>query len=121
VDASRYNPTLLDHYRNPRNVGDLPEATARVEVTNPVCGDILKLAVRIEDGHITEARFRTQGCPTAIACSSLLTELLLGKTALEIAGITAADISSALGGLPPATSHGSQLAEDAVDALVDLL
>lgn len=121
MGSSRYGPAVLDHYQNPRNVGDLPDATARVEVSNPVCGDVLKLAVRIEDGRIAAARFRTQGCPTAIACSSLLTELLIGKTPGEIAAITAVQISSALGGLPPATNHGSQLAEDAVDALVDQL
>jgi nitrogen fixation protein NifU and related proteins len=121
MDGSRYSPAVLDHYQNPRNVGDLPDASARVEVSNPVCGDILKLAVRVENGRIAAARFRAQGCPTAIACSSLLTELLVGKTVKEIAGITAAQISSALGGLPPATNHGSQLAEDAVDALVDKL
>jgi NifU-like protein involved in Fe-S cluster formation len=116
-----YTAAVLDHSRNPRNSGDLPGATATVEVSNPVCGDELSLAVRVEAGRIAEARFRARGCPTAIACSSLLTELLLGKTPAEIRSITAAQISDALGGLPPATRHGSQLAEDALDALLDRL
>ena len=116
-----YSPAVQDHYKHPRNQGELPEATARVEVTNPVCGDTLELAVRLENGRITTARFRTRGCPPAIACSSLLTELLLGKTLPEIREITAEQISQALGGLPPATRHASQLAEDSLDALLDKL
>lgn len=116
-----YSPEVLDHYKNPRNVGDLTDATVKVEVSNPVCGDTLKLAVRVEDGRIAEVRFRTRGCPPAIASSSLLTEMLLGKTIAEIRDITAQHISDGLGGLPPATHHASQLAEDAVDVLVDRL
>jgi nitrogen fixation protein NifU and related proteins len=114
-----FTEAVLDHFRNPRNAGELPGATARVEVTNPVCGDILELAVRIEAGRIVAARFRTRGCVTAIASSSLLTELLLGKTIAEAREITAEDISRALGGLPPATAHGSQLARDAIEALAN--
>jgi nitrogen fixation protein NifU and related proteins len=116
-----YSPAVRDHYQNPRNQGELPDATVRVEVMNPACGDMMELAVRIEDGRIAAARFRTRGCATSIACSSLLTEMLLGKTLEEIRQITAEQISQALGGLPPATRHGSQLAEDALDALIDRL
>jgi nitrogen fixation protein NifU and related proteins len=116
-----YSPELQDHYKRPRNQGELPDATARVEVTNPVCGDTLDLAVRVEDGRIAAARFRTRGCPPAIACSSLLTEMLTGKTLSEVEEITAEQISEALGGLPPATKHASQLAEDSLDALLDKL
>lgn len=116
-----YTPELQDHYQRPRNQGELPDATARVEVTNPVCGDTLELAVRLDGGRITAARFRTRGCPPAIACSSLLTEILLGKSMGEIREITAEQISEALGGLPPATKHASQLAEDSIDALLDKL
>jgi nitrogen fixation protein NifU and related proteins len=114
-----FSEAVLDHFRNPRNAGELPDATARVQVTNPVCGDILELAVRIEAGRIVAARFRTRGCVTAIASNSLLTELLLGKTAAEAREITAEEISRALGGLPPATLHGSQLARDAIEAVVN--
>ena len=113
-----YSAAVLDHFKNPRNAGELPGATAVVEVSNPACGDILQLAARLENGRISEARFKTRGCVTSIACSSLLTELLAGKTPDEAAQITAEQISDALGGLPSATFHGSQLARDAVEALL---
>ena len=116
-----YSAAVLDHATRPRNVGELSDATASVDVSNPVCGDELHLAVRTEAGRIVAARFRARGCTAAVACSSYLTELLLGKTTQEIRKITAEEIASALGGLPPATRHGSQLAEDAVDALVEAL
>jgi nitrogen fixation NifU-like protein len=116
-----YSPEVQDHYKRPRNQGELPDATARVQVTNPVCGDTLELAVRLDGGRITAAKFRTRGCPPAIACSSLLTEMLLGKNLAEVREITAEQISQALGGLPPATKHASQLAEDSLDALLDKL
>jgi nitrogen fixation NifU-like protein len=110
---------VLDHSEHPRNVGDLPEATNTVNVSNPVCGDELRLAVRIENGRITAARFRTRGCKAAVASASLLTEIIVGKSIEEIRGITAEQISQALGGLPAATRHGSQLAEDALDEILE--
>ena len=113
-----YSEAVLDHFQNPRNAGALDAATATVSVENPVCGDILELSVRIEAGRIAEARFRTRGCVTALACSSLLTELLRGKTPAEVTAITSEQISEALGGLPPATLHGAQLARDGVQALL---
>jgi len=113
-----YSAAVLDHFQNPRNAGTLDTATVTVSVENPVCGDILELSARIEAGRIAEARFRTRGCVTALACSSLLTELLRGKTPAEARGVTAEQISEALGGLPPATLHGAQLARDAVQALL---
>jgi nitrogen fixation NifU-like protein len=113
-----YSAAVLDHFQNPRNGGTLEAPTATVSVENPVCGDILELSVRVETGRITEARFRTRGCVTALACSSLLTELLRGKTSAEARAITAEQISEALGGLPQATLHGAQLARDAVQALL---
>jgi len=113
-----YSEAVLDHFQNPRNAGALDAATATVSVENPVCGDILELSVRIEAGRIAEARFRTRGCVTALACSSFLTELLRGKTPAEVTAITSEQISQALGGLPPATLHGAQLARDAVQALL---
>jgi len=113
-----FSETLLDHFRNPRNSGDLPGATATVEVTNPVCGDVLRLAVRLEKGRIATARFRAQGCVASIAASSVLTELLTGKSSTEALGITPNHISEALGGLPPATFHAAQLCADAVAALL---
>jgi len=116
-----YSAAVLDHFKNPRNAGELPNASATVEVTNPVCGDIMQLAVRLEGDRMADVRFKTRGCVTAIACGSLLTEMLHGKTLAEVRGITAAQISDALGGLPPATAHGSQLARDAVEALLAAL
>ena len=113
-----YSEAVLDHFQNPRNAGALDAATATVSVENPVCGDILELSVRIEAGRIAEARFRTRGCVTALACSSLLTELLRGKTPAEVTAITSEQISQALGGLPPATLHGAQLTRDAVQELL---
>ncbi len=116
-----YSAAVLDHFKNPRNAGELENATATVEVSNPVCGDIMRLAARVADGRIEDVRFKTRGCVTAIACSSLLTELIRGKTIEQVRRITSAQISDALGGLPPATSHGSQLACDALEALLAAL
>jgi nitrogen fixation protein NifU and related proteins len=113
-----FNDTILGHFRNPHNAGDLFDATASVEVTNPVCGDVLRLAVRIENGRIAAARFKTQGCVAAIASSSVLTDMLLGKSAAETREITPQQVSRELGGLPPATFHAAQLCADAVAALV---
>ena len=112
-----YSEAVLDHFQNPRNVGTLDTATATISVENPVCGDILELSARMEAGRIVEARFRTRGCVTAMACSSLLTELLRGKSPAEVRAITSEQLSEALGGLPPITFHAAQLARDAAQAL----
>jgi len=116
-----YSAVVLEHCEHPRNAGDLPDATNTVNVTNPVCGDDLRLAVRIENGRIAAARFRTRGCKAAVASASLLTELIIGKTIEEIRSITAEQISLARGGLPAATRHGSQLAEEALDESLEQL
>ena len=115
---SLYPEAVLDHFRNPRNSGELSAATAEVETTNPVCGDTLRLFAIVEDGKMREVRFLCKGCTTAIACASWLTERLRGRTSKEAESITVAEISSALGGLPPATSHGARLAVDALKALL---
>ena len=111
---------VLDHFRSPRNAGKLPHATASVDVTNPVCGDILYLAVRLEteSNRIAEARFLCQGCTTAIACASLLTVELKNKTISEAAHINAEYLSKQLGGFPPATRHATELAADALTQLL---
>lgn len=118
-----YTDAVLSHFRNPHNAGDLLDATATVEVTNPVCGDVLRLAVRLSDAEIAEARidearFKAQGCVAAIASSSVLTDLLVGKSLDEAHAVTPQQISDALGGLPPATFHAAQLCCDAVTALL---
>jgi nitrogen fixation NifU-like protein len=113
-----FSEAVLDHFRNPRNAGELPDATATVEVSNPVCGDVLRLSARVVDGRVADARFLCRGCTTSIACASVLTEELRGRTPVEARAITAESLSRALGGLPTATYHGAQLAADAVTALV---
>ncbi len=115
-----FSEAVLDHFRNPRNAGELSDATT-IEVTNPVCGDILKLSARVENGRITEARFLCRGCTTAIACASLLTEQLRGRTLAEARSITAESLSSALGSLPQATFHGAQLGAEAAAVLLQKL
>jgi nitrogen fixation NifU-like protein len=111
---------VLDHFQSPRNSGKLTNATASVDVTNPVCGDILYLAARleVENNRIAETRFLCQGCTTAIACASLLTVELKNKTITEAAHIDAEYLSTQLGGLPPATQHAAQLAADALSQLL---
>jgi nitrogen fixation NifU-like protein len=113
-----YSPQVLDHFQNPRNAGDLANATATVQVENPVCGDVMRLAARIAEGRLAEVRFKTSGCVTAIACGSLLTTWMKGREFRELNEITYPKISEALGGLPPATVHGAQLAVDALRALL---
>jgi nitrogen fixation NifU-like protein len=116
-----FSDAVLDHFRNPRNAGELPGATAAVEVANPVCGDILKLFARFENGRIAEVRFLCRGCTTSIACASLLTEQLKLRSLSEVRSITSDSLSETLGGLPPATFHGAQLAADALAALLEEL
>jgi nitrogen fixation NifU-like protein len=116
-----FSDAVLDHFRNPRNAGELSGATAAVEVANPVCGDILKLFARFENGRIAEVRFLCRGCTTSIACASLLTEQLKLRSLSEVRSITPESISEILGGLPPATFHGAQLAADALAALLKKL
>jgi nitrogen fixation NifU-like protein len=116
--ATMFSEAVLEHFRNPRNAGELADATATVEVNNPVCGDILKLAVRIVGGRIEEVRFLCRGCTTSIACASILTEKLHHRVLGEARDITAESLSEALGGLPPATFHGAHLAADALSALL---
>jgi len=116
-----FNPAVLDHFEHPRNAGTLADATAQVEVTNPVCGDILQLAARVENGSFAEVRFLCRGCTTSIACASLLTEKLQHKSIDEARHATAEALSEELGTLPPAAFHGAQLAIDALTALLRLV
>lgn len=113
--ARMYSEQVLEHFRNPRNAGRLENATAVVTATNPVCGDVLELAVRVEEGRIAEARFLCRGCTTAIASGSWVAEMLVGRTAVEARALTAGKISEGLGELPAATFHGAQLAAEAVE------
>jgi nitrogen fixation protein NifU and related proteins len=113
-----YSARLLDHFQNPRNVGELPPPAVTVEVSNPVCGDILRLSVEFRDGRVAQARYKTRGCTASIAAGSALTVLLAGKTPLEIAALRPADVENAVGGLSPESKHAAVLAVDAVRALL---
>jgi len=113
-----FSEAVLEHFRNPRNSGVLPNADMSAEVANPVCGDVLQLSIRIESGRIVEARFLCRGCTTAIACASYLTVELTNRTLAEARDITPESLSAALDGLPAATFHGAQLAVDALHAIL---
>jgi len=111
-----YSAEVLDHFEHPRHSGDLPDASVTVRVENPACGDIMQFALKVEDGTITAARFRTRGCVASIACGSVLTELVHGKTIAEAQAIDGKQILDAVGGLPRASMHARHLAMDALAA-----
>ena len=111
------SPQLIDHFRNPRNVGDLPAPAVTVQVENPVCGDILRLSVLLEDGTVKEARYKVRGCTASIAAGSALTELIAGKDAASLKTITRVEVEQAVGGLSNESKHAAQLCEDAVRKL----
>jgi nitrogen fixation protein NifU and related proteins len=113
-----YSEALLDHFRNPRNVGELPPPAITVETSNPACGDILRLSARFESGRVAEVGYKVRGCTASIASGSALTEWMLGKTRAELAGLTAASIESAVGGLIPESKHAAVLCVDGVKALL---
>ena len=114
-----YSATVVDHFQHPRNLGDLESPDAVAEVENPACGDRTRLAIRVRDGRISEARFRTEGCPASIAASSITTELILGRTLEEARTLRDEDVANALGGLPRNKLHCSVLAEDVIQAVVE--
>ena len=114
VSKMGYSEKLLDYFQNPRCVGEIPDAHSVAEVSNPVCGDVMKLWVKVNDGHIQDAKFKAQGCSAAIATSSYATEMVIGLTVAEARQITKEQIAEALGGLPPSKIHCSVLASDAI-------
>ena len=115
-----YSDKVMDHFMNPRNMGEIEEADGVGEVGNPACGDVMKLYLKIEGDIIVDAKFKTFGCGAAIASSSMTTELIKGKTIDEALRISNEAVAEALGGLPPAKQHCSVLAEDALkEALED--
>jgi nitrogen fixation NifU-like protein len=111
-----YSAEVLDHFEHPRHSGELPDASVLVRTENPACGDIMQLALKSEHGKITAARFRTRGCVAAIACGSVLTELIHGKTIAEAQAIERNQIIETVGGLPRESLHASHLAMDALAA-----
>lgn len=110
---------LLDHFQNPRNVGELPAPAVTVEVMNPACGDIMRLSVRFENGCVTEARYKTRGCTASIATGSALTEWLIGKTRAELSALKTPVVEDQIGGLIPESKHAAVLAVDAVKAVLN--
>ena len=116
MSFDRYNPTVMDHFLNPRNTGELKDATRVVTVENPACGDMVRLSLRIERGAIAAVRAKTFGCAAAIASASALTEMLEGRTLEEAARIRNADVVARLGGLPEDKINCSVVAEQAVQA-----
>ncbi len=114
-----YSQTVMEHFRNPRNVGELADADAVGEATNPVCGDTTRLYLKVVAGRIADVRFQTLGCAAAIASSSMATEMMRGRTLEEaLREVTRDTITAALGGLPAAKVHCSVLASDALEAAV---
>jgi nitrogen fixation NifU-like protein len=111
-----YSATFKDHLAHPRNAGELPEATAIAEQTNPVCGDRLRLALIVNDDRIEAARYLAYGCPPTLVCGSVLTELIIGKTTSEARELTRADLLEAIGGLPSRKHHAAALAIEALNA-----
>jgi len=111
-----YSAQLLDHFQNPRNAGEIPDADATAEIENPACGDVLRLSLKISAGRISQAQFKAKGCVAAIACGSALTELVVGKTLNQARNLQREDVIAFVGGLPQASTHAAQLALDALSA-----
>jgi nitrogen fixation NifU-like protein len=112
------SPQLIEHFRNPRNVGELPAPAITVEVSNPICGDILRLSALIEDDRVAATGFKVRGCTASIASASALTELIEGKDKAALKSMSAADIEAAVGGLSNESKHAAALCMDGVRALL---
>ncbi|NLC77026.1 MAG: Fe-S cluster assembly scaffold protein NifU [Clostridia bacterium] len=114
-----YSEKVMDHFTNPRNVGELENADGIGEIGNPTCGDIMRISIKVEDNIITDIKFKTFGCGAAIATSSMVTEMAKGKTLEEARAITNKNVAEALDGLPPNKMHCSNLAADALRLAID--
>lgn len=114
-----YSEKVMDHFKNPRNVGEIENADGVGEVGNAACGDIMKLTIKVEDNKIANVKFKTFGCGAAIATSSMVTELVKGKSLDEAENISNATVAEALDGLPPVKMHCSNLAADALHAAIE--
>jgi nitrogen fixation NifU-like protein len=114
-----YSEKVMEHFKNPRNVGSIENADGVGQVGNPVCGDIMRMEIKVENGRIADAKFKTFGCGAAIATSSMVTELVKGKTLEEALAISNKAVAEALGGLPPVKMHCSNLAADALHKAIE--
>ncbi|MFH0808763.1 MAG: iron-sulfur cluster assembly scaffold protein [archaeon] len=114
-----YNANVMDHFKNPRNMGEMKDADAEATVGNPSCGDVMKIMIKVSDDKIEDIRFQTMGCAAAIATSSALTEIAKGKSLDEAEKITNEDVVLFLGGLPPVKIHCSNLAADALRKAIE--
>jgi len=117
--AEQYSNKVMEHFRNPRNVGEMENPDGIGHVGNPVCGDIMELYIKVKDKVITDVKFKTFGCGAAIATSSMVTEMVKGKTIEEALKISNKAVAEALGGLPPVKMHCSVLAEEALQSAID--
>jgi nitrogen fixation NifU-like protein len=116
-----YNECVLDHFQNPRNVGELPPPAVTVEVINPACGDILRLSASFDNGRVSAVGYRTRGCTASIAAGSKLTELMENRSTAELASLTPDKLDLALGGLPAESKHAAVLCIDALKLLLKKL
>ncbi len=114
-----YTDKVMEHFKNPRNMGEIPDADGVGTVGNPVCGDLMTMYIKVKDNRIEDIKFKTYGCGAAIATSSITTELAKGKTLEEAMTITRASVADSLGGLPKVKMHCSNLAADALHAAVE--
>lgn len=114
-----YSEKVMDHFSNPRNVGEIENPSGTGTVGNAKCGDIMKMDIKVEDGIITDVKFKTFGCGAAIATSSMATEMVKGKSIDEALQLTNQAVAEALDGLPPVKMHCSMLAEQAIHAAVE--
>lgn len=114
-----YSDKVMEHFGNPHNVGVIPDADGVGEVGNPVCGDVMKITIKVADDHIDDIKFQTLGCGAAIATSSIVTDMAKGMTLEDAVAITKKQVADELGGLPPAKMHCSVLATDGLKAAVD--
>lgn len=110
-----YSAKVLEQFQNTKHVGELTDADAYVQVDNPACGDILRVSIKVREGHISEVRFRARGCVAAIACAAQLTDMIHRKTIAEARAIKSEELIEALGGLPNTSIHASHLAIEALD------
>jgi nitrogen fixation protein NifU and related proteins len=113
-----YTDKVMEHFKNPRNMGEIPDADGIGTVGNPVCGDLMTIHIKVKDNRIADIKFKTFGCGAAIATSSMTTELARGKTLEEAMKISRADVAGSLGGLPPVKMHCSNLAADALHSAI---